>query len=216
WPDTVRVIISAYSDSNRLLAAINRGRAHEYVIKPWQRAELARCLERGLEMVARRRELTARAALAEALDAQLREQQSPDQLLAGADGLQPVLQAARRAAASEATVLLRGETGTGKELLARFIHEHSPRSRGPFVRVNCAALSEGLLESELFGHEQGAFTGAGKARQGRFELADGGTIFLDEIGDISAKMQVSLLRVLQEREIERVGGNRTLKVDVRV
>ena len=114
------------------------------------------------------------------------------------------------------TVLIRGETGTGKELIANAIHYNSPRSRGPYVRVNCASLPEGLLESELFGHEKGAFTGAVGARKGRFEMADGGTLFLDEIGEISPAFQAKLLRVLQEGELERVGGSRTLKLDVRV
>jgi two-component system response regulator HydG len=120
------------------------------------------------------------------------------------------------AAATEASVLVQGETGTGKELVARAVHEASPRRRGPFVRVACCALSESLLESELFGHVRGAFTGAVSGRVGRFEAADGGTIFLDEIGDISPALQAKLLRVLQEREFERVGDNRTLKVDIRI
>ena len=114
------------------------------------------------------------------------------------------------------TVLLRGETGTGKELIANAIHYHSPRSNGAYVRLNCASLPENLLESELFGHEKGAFTGAVSSRRGRFESADGGTIFLDEIGEISPAFQAKLLRVLQEGELERVGGTRTMKVDVRV
>lgn len=117
---------------------------------------------------------------------------------------------------SRATVLLRGESGTGKELVAKIIHENSPRSGRPFIKVNCAALSETLLESELFGHEKGAFTGAIQTRKGRFELADGGTIFLDEIGDLPLTVQIKLLRVLQEMAFERVGGNQTLSVDVRI
>jgi Nif-specific regulatory protein len=119
-------------------------------------------------------------------------------------------------AKSNSTVLLRGESGTGKELIAKAIHELSPRAKGPFVKINCAALPESVLESELFGHEKGAFTGAISARKGRFELADKGTIFLDEIGEISPAFQAKLLRVLQEQEFERVGGNHTIKVDVRV
>ena len=119
-------------------------------------------------------------------------------------------------AKSNSTVLLRGESGTGKELIAKAIHELSPRAKGPFVKINCAALPESVLESELFGHEKGAFTGAINARKGRFELADKGTIFLDEIGEISPSFQAKLLRVLQEQEFERVGGNHTIKVDVRV
>jgi hypothetical protein len=114
------------------------------------------------------------------------------------------------------TVLIRGETGTGKELIANAIHYNSPRARGPYVRLNCASLPENLLESELFGHEKGAFTGAVSSRKGRFEMADGGTLFLDEIGDISPAFQAKLLRVLQEGELERVGGGRTLKLDVRL
>jgi Nif-specific regulatory protein len=117
---------------------------------------------------------------------------------------------------SEASVLIRGESGTGKELIALAIHYNSPRSEGPFVKVNCSALPETVIESELFGHEKGAFTGAVQTRKGRFELADGGTIFLDEIGDLPLSIQVKLLRVLQEREFERVGGNRTQRVNVRI
>ncbi|MET0594234.1 MAG: sigma-54 dependent transcriptional regulator [Polyangiaceae bacterium] len=217
WPDTVRIIVSAYSDSTRLLHAINLGRAYEYVIKPWNRDELGQCIARGLAILARRQELVARADLASTLQEELHAQNDPHPLLVGGqDGLKSVLAAATKAAQSDATVLLRGETGTGKELLARAIHDKSSRAAGPFVRVNCAALSESLLESELFGHEQGAFTGASKTHKGRFETAHGGTIFLDEIGDISPKLQVALLRVLQEHEIERVGSVRTIKVDVRV
>jgi len=122
----------------------------------------------------------------------------------------------QRAALVSSTVLLRGESGTGKEMIAQSIHDLSPRKKGPFIRVNCAALTESLLESELFGHEKGAFTGAQHERKGRFELADGGTLFLDEIGEISASFQCKLLRVLQEREFERVGGTKSIRVDVRL
>jgi Nif-specific regulatory protein len=127
-----------------------------------------------------------------------------------------VIEKIRIVAKSHSTVLLRGESGTGKELFASAIHELSPRRKAPFVKVNCAAIPESVLESELFGHEKGAFTGAVVQRKGRFELADGGTLFLDEIGEISASFQAKLLRVLQEGEFERVGGTRTLKVDVRL
>lgn len=130
--------------------------------------------------------------------------------------MQEVFADVERAASVHSTVLLRGETGTGKEMIAHAIHHLSARKDGPFVRVNCAALSETLLESELFGHEKGSFTGATQERKGRFELAHGGTLFLDEIGDVSANFQVKLLRVLQEREFERVGGNKPIQVDVRL
>ncbi|MFO0603069.1 MAG: sigma-54 dependent transcriptional regulator [Polyangiales bacterium] len=216
WPDTARVIVSAYSDSARLLRAINLGHAHEYLVKPWDRDELAACLARNLAQAARRRALRARAALTDVLAGELREGRAPDGVVGDSPALLSLLAAARRAAASEATVLIRGETGTGKELVARLVHEASPRAVGPFVRVNCASLAEGVLQSELFGHEKGAFTGAVAQRKGRFELADGGTLFLDEIGDVPPATQVSLLRVLQEREVERVGGQRPVPVNVRV
>jgi transcriptional regulator with GAF, ATPase, and Fis domain len=137
-------------------------------------------------------------------------------VIAVSGGFRRVLEAAARVAASTATVLVHGETGTGKELVARRIHDHSPRANGPFITVNCGALSESLLESELFGHVKGAFTGAIADRKGRFEAANGGTIFLDEIGEVSPAMQVRLLRVLQEMEVERVGDTKTRKLDVRV
>jgi DNA-binding NtrC family response regulator len=216
WPDIVRVIVSAYSDADRLLSAINRGHAHEYVVKPWDPDEMRSCIERGLEMARRRRLLAARAEMADALEQDLGRARDVHGLVVGSSAMSTTIAAARKAAQSGSTVLLRGETGTGKELLARLIHEESDRRGGPFVRVACAALSEGVLESELFGHERGAFTGAHALRRGRFELAHGGTIFLDEVGDVSPRLQVSLLRVLQEKEIERVGASTTLRVDVRV
>jgi transcriptional regulator with GAF, ATPase, and Fis domain len=122
----------------------------------------------------------------------------------------------RKVARTQATVLIAGESGTGKELVARALYRQSPRANAPFIKVNCAAIPENLIESEFFGHEKGAFTGALNKREGRFELAHGGTILLDEISEISPQVQAKLLRVLQERELERVGGNRTIKVDVRV
>ena len=131
-------------------------------------------------------------------------------------GMQEVFEAVARVSPSQATVLLRGESGTGKELIARAIHQHGPRAEGPFIKLNCAALPEPLLESELFGHERGAFTGAVQARKGRFELADRGTIFLDEIGDVPLGTQAKLLRAIQEKRFERLGGTRTLTVDVRI
>jgi two-component system response regulator AtoC len=215
-PDTTRIIVSAYSDAPRLLLAINRGHAHEYVVKPWDRDDMADCIERGLRIAARRRALVTRAEMADALARDTVEHYDTSHVIGDAGGLRSVVAMATRAAQSDATVMIIGETGTGKELIARVIHQASLRAAGPFIRVNCAALAEGVLESELFGHEQGAFTGAHKLRQGRFELAHGGTIFLDEIGDVSPKLQASLLRVLQDREIERVGRSTPIAVDVRV
>jgi Nif-specific regulatory protein len=137
-------------------------------------------------------------------------------LVGHSEAMQQVYQAIRRVSHSQATVLLRGESGTGKELVAKAIHQMGPRAEEPFVRLHCAALTESLLESELFGHERGAFTGAAETRKGRFETADGGTLFLDEIGDIPPVTQVKILRVLQERCFERVGGSRPIQVDVRL
>jgi len=150
------------------------------------------------------------------LQAALRESFQPANMIGTTREMTQVYDLLRQVAPSEATVLIRGESGTGKELIANALHYNSPRSSKAFVKVNCAALPEGVIESELFGHEEGAFTGAVKTRTGRFEMADGGTIFLDEIGELSPMLQVKLLRVLQEREIERVGGTETIPVDVRV
>jgi Nif-specific regulatory protein len=146
----------------------------------------------------------------------LQEQFRPENIIGNSHGMRAVYLQIRQVAPSDTTALIRGESGTGKELVASAVHYASPRAKRPFVKVNCAALNENLLESELFGHEKGAFTGALSARAGRLEEAEGGTLFLDEIGDFSPALQVKLLRVLQEREYERVGSNRTLKADVRI
>ncbi len=150
------------------------------------------------------------------LQQELRDKFQPDNMVGNSPAMQEVFDLISQVSASEATVLIRGESGTGKELVANAIHYNSLRAEKPFIKVNCAALPESVIESELFGHEKGAFTGAMNTRKGRFEMADGGTIFLDEIGELSPMTQVKLLRVLQEREIERVGGSETIKVNVRV
>jgi Nif-specific regulatory protein len=150
------------------------------------------------------------------LQKELKAKYSLDNVVGVSKVMQKVFAEVHQSAPSRSTILLRGESGTGKEVIARGVHYLSPRKDGPFIKVNCAALSETLLESELFGHEKGAFTGAHAERKGRFELANGGTLFLDEIGEISPAFQAKLLRVLQEREFERVGGNRPIKVDVRL
>ncbi|MFW6343107.1 MAG: sigma 54-interacting transcriptional regulator [Sediminispirochaetaceae bacterium] len=147
---------------------------------------------------------------------ELEQRFKPKNIIGTSAAMQEVFYLLGQVAASEATVLIRGESGTGKELIAHAIHYNSPRAEGPFIKVNCSALPETVIESELFGHEKGAFTGAVQTRKGRFEVAHGGTIFLDEIGDLSLPMQVKILRVLQEREFERVGGNRTQRTNVRI
>jgi Nif-specific regulatory protein len=146
----------------------------------------------------------------------VRGQYGFDNIIGHTQSMRRIFEQVRLVAKWNTTVLIRGETGTGKELIANAIHYNSPRARGSYVKLNCAALPETLLESELFGHEKGAFTGAVAQRKGRFEQAEGGTVFLDEIGEISAPFQAKLLRVLQEGELERVGGTKTIKVDVRV
>lgn len=152
----------------------------------------------------------------EQIDVRVRAEQTPSGIIGTSKGIRSVLDLVAQVAPSDATVLITGESGTGKELVASEIHRQSKRAKQAFIKVNCAALPESIIESELFGHEKGAFTGALNQRKGRFELAQGGTIFLDEIGDLSPQIQVKLLRVLQEREIERVGGNQPIKVDVRL
>lgn len=207
-PDMAVIIMTAYGTIETAVKAIKAG-AYDYLPKPVDPEQVALLIER----VAERRELIRENA---ELKEQLRERYKFDEIVSTSRAMEEVLNLAGRVAASTATVLLRGESGTGKELIAKAIHFHSPRAGYPLVKVNCAALPETLLESELFGHEKGAFTGATARRIGRFEAADKGTIFLDEIGDLPPGMQVKLLRVLQEKEFERLGGNQTIRVDVRV
>ena len=207
-PEIPVVVMTAFGTVATAVDAMKKGAA-DYLTKPIDLDELEVLIGRTLER---------RALVAE--NRELRRELETRYRLAGLETanakMSEAINTAARAAASRATILIRGESGTGKELLARAIHQASPRSRGPLVSVNVAALPETLLESELFGHEKGAFTGAIGRKEGRFELADGGTLFLDEIGDISPTLQIKLLRVLQQKEFERVGGTQTLKVDVRL
>ena len=208
-PEAVAIVITAYATIKTCVDAMRYG-ASDYITKPFDMDEIRAVVKRS---VARATETRAGAG-----GAKPGARNAAPSLLANAvsPAMQEILATVGRAAASRATVLIRGESGTGKELVARALHEQSDRANGPFVPISCAALSETLLESELFGHEKNAFTGAAAEKKGRFELAHGGTLFLDEIGDISGVVQVKLLRVLQQREFERVGGTRTIKVDVRV
>jgi two-component system NtrC family response regulator/two-component system response regulator HydG len=183
--------------------------AEDYLGKPIDVEELEIVLQKTLEKKRLLEETTV-------LKARLEQKYKFENLVGESPGMLQVFKAIRQVAPSSASVLLLGESGTGKELFAQAIHQNSPRRTKPFIRVACASLPETLLESELFGHEKGSFTGALYTRAGRFEAADGGTLFLDEIGDISPTVQVKLLRFLEEKEFERVGGNRTFKVDVRI
>ncbi|MCE9669320.1 sigma-54 dependent transcriptional regulator [Myxococcus stipitatus] len=210
----VVMVVTAFGTIETAVRAMQEG-AYDFITKPFTPDVLRAKVDKGLELAGARKrveKLEARTAAHDA-DAALAHGTS---LVGDSEPMQKLLTQTRRAAQSDATVLVRGESGTGKELVARMLHQLSPRKDGPFVVVHCAALAETLLESELFGHERGAFTGAVKRKLGRFELADGGTLFLDEIGEIPPSVQTKLLRVLQEKEIQRVGGEETLKVDVRV
>ncbi|HET6280505.1 MAG TPA: sigma-54 dependent transcriptional regulator [Polyangia bacterium] len=219
-PDAVGIIVTAFTDVDVLIEAINLGRIYRYVTKPWDAKELRGVLTHAVERFALLREnrrLTEQAQqYAGILSSDAHGDFNFGAIVGDSPPLRDVLTRVEQVAQTSSTVLLRGETGTGKEMVARAIHINSTRESRPFVRVNCAALAPGVLESELFGHEKGAFTGAVARRLGRFELADGGTLFLDEVGDLPVDVQVKLLRVLQEREFERVGGTETVKVDVRV
>ena len=219
-PELVPLIVTAYTDVDALVEAVNMGQIYRYIIKPWDGKEMRGVLTQALERFHLRAE---NQRLAEQLrqyvgylDQERHSAFNFGQLVGESPTLQAALGRAEQVARTTATVLLRGESGTGKELVAHAIHINSPRESKPFVRVNCAALAAGVLESELFGHERGAFTGAVTRHPGRFELAHGGTLFLDEIGDLPMEIQVKLLRVLQERSFERVGGSETLSVDVRI
>jgi DNA-binding NtrC family response regulator len=207
-PDLAVIIMTAFGTIETAVKAIKAG-AYDYLPKPIDLEQLVVLIER----VSERRNLIRENT---ELKERLKDRYKFEEIVSTSNAMEEVLNLAGRVAASNATVLLRGESGTGKELVAKAIHYHSPRAGFPLIKVNCAALPETLLESELFGHEKGAFTGATARRIGRFEAADKGTLFLDEIGELSSSMQVKLLRVLQEREFERLGGNQTLKTDVRV
>lgn len=207
-PDIQIVIITAYATVNTAVQAIKSG-AYDYLVKPFNPEELSLIIKRLVESQTLIKEISY-------LRKELKKQYQFHDLISKSRAMQEVFDLARTIAKSNSNILILGESGTGKELLARAIHNESLRATGPFIPVSCVALTETLLESELFGHEKGAFTDAIEQKKGKFELADGGTIFLDEIGDISPKVQLNLLRVLQEKEFTRVGGTKPIKVDVRI
>jgi len=216
-PQTPAVVMTAYASIQTAIEAMRHGAA-DYLIKPFTPDQIEILLMRFRErhaLLAENEYLRSSSLSADALSDE--DPVGNGQRLVTADPLMKrVCQDAIRVAASKASVLIQGETGTGKELIARLVHQHSPRSHMPFIRVNCAALAEGLLESEIFGHEKGAFTGAVTKREGRMELAHRGTLLLDEISEIRPPLQAKLLRAIEEEEFERVGGTRTLQVDVRI
>jgi DNA-binding NtrC family response regulator len=208
YPEASIIIITAYATVDTAITAMKEG-AQEYIVKPCNPEEISLLVSRIVKVKNLQRE---NSILRKKLSRQYRFQD----IVSKNARMHGILQLAQEIAPLRSTVLIQGESGTGKELIARAIHNSGDRASKPFVAVSCAALAETLLESELFGHEKGSFTGAAERKMGKFEMADGGTIFLDEIGDISAKLQMDLLRVLQERCFYRVGGSEEVRVDVRV
>ena len=207
-PETVVVMITAHGSEKIAVEAMKAG-AEDYVPKPFDNDEIRLVVQRALERTRLERENRM------LLD-QVQRQYAFENLIGSGPAMQRIFETIQKVAETDLTVLVRGESGTGKELVAQALHNRSQRKSRPFVAVNCAAISRELVESELFGHEKGAFTGADARRQGKFEAAEGGTIFLDEIGDMAPETQAKVLRVLQERAFERVGGTRPIQVDVRV
>lgn len=211
-PRTEIIMISAYGSVDTAVEAMQLG-AGDFLTKPFSPNELRMRVEKAILLIQQRQNLEELLEKNQFLQDEILERNS---FIGDSSVIQNVFALIQAVAPENSTILITGESGTGKELVAQAIHRNSPRKDKPFIRVNCGALNDNLLESELFGHEKGAFTGAIKQKKGRFELSDQGTLFLDEIGDISGIMQIKLLRVLQEKEFERVGGETTLSVDVRV
>ncbi len=208
YPDLPVIIMTAFGTVEKAVEAMKKG-SFDYITKPFKNEEILLTVAKALEL---RHLLSENRRLRHDLEDRYRF----ENIVGTSKAMQDIFALVEKVAATRATVLISGESGTGKELIARAIHHRSPRSAGPFISVNCGALTETLLESELFGHEKGAFTHAVAMRKGRFESAEGGTLFLDEVAEMSPSLQVKLLRVLQEMEFERVGGNRTIRVDVRM
>ncbi len=214
-PEATVLVVSAHGTIAIAVEAMREG-AIDFIEKPFSPEVLRARVEKAVEIARERRGARTARARVEALEQDLERGHGPHGLVGRSESMRRVLDQVRKVAVTDATVLVLGESGTGKELVARAIHDASPRRERPFVSVSCAAIPEGLLESELFGHERGAFTGAVRRKLGRFELAHEGTLFLDEVGELPPSVQVKLLRVLQERRFERVGGEETVEVDVRL
>jgi DNA-binding NtrC family response regulator len=226
-PEVVAVMITAYGTIKTAVDAIRLGAA-DYITKPFDVGEIRAVVARAVQRQQDRDNTAASNTSSTHIEAEdistgaspaingIKLQKMSGMIAGASTSMLDVYETVRRAAASRATVLIRGESGTGKELIAKALHQNSDRAAGPFVAISCAALPDTLLESEIFGHEKSAFTGAAGTKLGRFEMADKGTLFLDEIGDIPATIQIKLLRVLQERAFERLGGVKTIKVDVRL
>ncbi|MEJ2244690.1 MAG: sigma-54 dependent transcriptional regulator [Acidobacteriota bacterium] len=226
-PHLVRIILTGFTDVEDLIAAINTGKVHKYITKPWEPEALLLAIQDALEKMELMRENERLANELKVANDKLRteniilrqeveKQVFPKNIIYGSPEMENILHLLRRVTATETTVLIQGETGTGKELVARFIHGESNRRDHIFIPVNCGAIPKDLVESEFFGHAKGAFTGAGHEKKGYFEMAHGGTIFLDEIGEAPPELQVKLLRVIQESEIMPVGFHQPKKVDVRI
>ncbi|MFH0778808.1 MAG: sigma-54 dependent transcriptional regulator [Candidatus Eisenbacteria bacterium] len=207
-PEVCTIMITKEAEVKLATEAMRQG-AYDFQVKPLNLEKLRAVIERGIS----HQKLVGKVT---DLHTRLDRRYGFEHLVARSRGMMEIFEKIRQIAPTKATVLITGDTGTGKELIALAIHQNSPRRDEPFVKLHCAALPEGVIESELFGHEKGAFTGAVAMRRGRFEVADGGTLFIDEVSDIPPALQVKLLRVLQEREFERVGGTETLRVDVRL
>ncbi|NLH48096.1 MAG: sigma-54-dependent Fis family transcriptional regulator [Myxococcales bacterium] len=215
WPEVVVIVVTAYGSVEAAVEAMKIG-AFDFITKPLDNGELQVKFQKAVaqrELARRMERLDARVSTLEADDAY---RHGLGEIIGKSQPMQRVFETIDKVAPTDATVLILGESGTGKELVARAIHAKSGRAKGPFVSVHCATYAGGVLESELFGHEKGAFTGAIERKLGRFELADQGTFFLDEVGEIPVPFQTKLLRAIQEKEFERVGGSRTLKVDIRI
>jgi len=227
YPDPMRIILTGYSELDTILRAVNECGIYRYMTKPWKEAEMKKTIEDTLEVYQLRKDkemliqelATANKQLAAEnnyLKEEIQQNTNVSKIITKNAKFKENIKLLEQVAPTNASVLIRGETGTGKELMARAIHDTSPRRDKAMIKVNCAALPANLIESELFGHEKGAFTGATQRRIGRFELADGGTIFLDEIGELPIDLQAKLLRVLQEGAFERIGGTETIEIDARV